>query len=188
MFVHKCWELTQKGIKEIKYSSKVQIPVKWQSPVFPLTCVLRVLRVTGDPSGQPEAAAIVHPVKITADGGFLSHSVSHRVRRDLRPLAAAADGQVYYRVNYQGRPLTFRLAGNPHLVSSGYILEARNGSAVRTESRRPGSDSCHLLGTVEAPGVQGTAAISTCTGLVSRNYTNTVCAKMNNLDKVMDQH
>lgn len=115
--------------------------------------------------GQPEAAdtTIVHPVKITADGGFVSHSVSHRVRRDLRP--RAVEGQVYYRVNYQGRPLTFRLAGNDHLVSSDYILETRNGSAVRAEARRPGADSCHLLGTVEAPGVRGTAAISTCKGL-----------------------
>lgn len=140
--------------------------------------MLHALHVNGDPSGQPETAdtTIVHPVKITADGVFVSHSVSHRVRRDLRPLPA--DGQVYYRVNYKGRPLTFRLAGNDHLLSSDYILEARNGSAVRAEARRPGNDSCHLLGTVEAPGVQGTAAISTCKGLVRRNSVQICLLKM----------
>uniref|UniRef100_A0A671XZI5 ADAM metallopeptidase with thrombospondin type 1 motif, 12 n=1 Tax=Sparus aurata TaxID=8175 RepID=A0A671XZI5_SPAAU len=112
--------------------------------------------------------SIVHPVKTTADGDFISHSVSHhlkggRVRRDLRPLEL--EGQVYYKVNYKGRALTFNLTANNHLVSSDYILERRNGSASSTEHRRPEGNSCHLLGTVEAPDVRGTAAISTCRGL-----------------------
>lgn len=108
-------------------------------------------------------------MKTTADGDFISHSVSHhlkggRVRRDLRPLEL--EGQVYYKVNYKGRALTFNLTANNHLVSSDYILERRNGSASSTEHRRPEGNSCHLLGTVEAPDVRGTAAISTCRGLV----------------------
>uniref|UniRef100_A0A671Y0A6 ADAM metallopeptidase with thrombospondin type 1 motif, 12 n=1 Tax=Sparus aurata TaxID=8175 RepID=A0A671Y0A6_SPAAU len=117
----------------------------------------------------PSDLSIVHPVKTTADGDFISHSVSHhlkggRVRRDLRPLEL--EGQVYYKVNYKGRALTFNLTANNHLVSSDYILERRNGSASSTEHRRPEGNSCHLLGTVEAPDVRGTAAISTCRGLV----------------------
>ncbi|XP_069563959.1 A disintegrin and metalloproteinase with thrombospondin motifs 12-like [Brachyistius frenatus] len=112
--------------------------------------------------------SIVHPVKTSADGEFMSHSLSHhfksgRVRRDLRPLAL--DGQVYYKVNYKGRPLMFNLTANNHLVSSDYILERRNGSANTTEHRLSEGNSCHLLGTVEASDVQGTAAISTCRGL-----------------------
>lgn len=110
----------------------------------------------------------VHPVKTTADGEFLSHSLAHhfkggRVRRDLRPLGL--EGQVYYKVNYKGRALMFNLTANNHLVSSGYILERRNGSANRTEHRGADRNSCYLLGTVEAPDVWGTAAISTCKGL-----------------------
>ncbi|XP_073322720.1 A disintegrin and metalloproteinase with thrombospondin motifs 12-like [Pagrus major] len=112
--------------------------------------------------------SIVHPVKTTADGDFISHSVSHhfkggRVRRDLRPLGV--EGQVYYKVNYKGRALTFNLTANNHLVSSDYILERRNGSANSTEHRLSEGNSCHLLGTVEASDVRGTAAISTCRGL-----------------------
>ncbi|KAK5870911.1 hypothetical protein PBY51_003819 [Eleginops maclovinus] len=110
----------------------------------------------------------VHPVKTTADGEFLSHSLAHhfrggRVRRDLRPLGL--EGQVYYKVNYKGRTLMFNLTANNHLVSSDYILERRNGSANRTEHRGSDRNSCHLLGTVEASDVWGTAAISTCKGL-----------------------
>lgn len=111
-------------------------------------------------------------MKTTADGEFISHSVSHhlkggRVRRDLRPLGL--EGQVYYKVNYKGRSLTFNLTANNHLVSSDYILERRNGGANRTEHRPSEGNSCHLLGTVEASDVRGTAAISTCKGLV-RNH------------------
>lgn len=114
-------------------------------------------------------ASIVHPVKSSADGEFVSHSVSHhftggRVRRDLQPLES--EGQVYYKVSYKGRTLTFNLTTNNHLVSSDYVLERRNGGANRTEDRPTEGNSCHLLGTVEAPGVLGTAAISTCRGLV----------------------
>lgn len=118
---------------------------------------------------QPESdLSIVHPVKTTADGEFISHSVSHhfgggRVRRDLRPLGL--DGQVYYKVNYKGQALMFNLTANNHLVSSDYILERRNGSSDRTERRSSEGNSCHLLGTVESSGVKGTAAISTCKGL-----------------------
>lgn len=116
--------------------------------------------------------SLVHPVKTTADGELISHSVSHhfkgeRVRRDLRPLGL--EGQVYYKVNYKGRALMFNLTKNNHLVSSDYILERRNGSANKTEHHLSEGNSCHLLGTVEASDVRGIAAISTCKGLV-RNH------------------
>ena len=126
-----------------------------------------------NPAGQfpqPESRlSIVHPVKTTADGDFISHSVSHhfkggRVKRDLR--APGLEGQVYYKVSYGGRSLMFNLTVNSHLVSSDYTLERRNGSANRTERRPAEGNSCHLLGTVAAPDVHGTAAISTCRGLV----------------------
>lgn len=114
--------------------------------------------------------SIVHPVKTTAEGGFISHSLSHhfeggRFRRDLQP--AGLEEQVYYRVNYKGRSLTFNLTVNHHLVSSDYVLERRNGGANRTEQPFSEGNSCHLVGTVEASDVgRGTAAVSACGGLV----------------------
>ncbi|XP_047238126.1 A disintegrin and metalloproteinase with thrombospondin motifs 12 isoform X2 [Girardinichthys multiradiatus] len=111
--------------------------------------------------------SIVHPVRISADGEFVSHSVSHhfkgRVRRELRLLSP--EGQVYYKLSYNGRTVIFNLTRNNHLLSTEYILERRNGSSNRTEHGLSEGNSCHLLGTVEAPDVKGTAAISTCNGL-----------------------
>lgn len=113
--------------------------------------------------------SIVHPVKTGADGGFISHSLSHhfnggRIRRDLQ--SHPQEKQVYYKVVFKGKTLMFNLTANNHLVSNDYILESRNGSANRTEHRLSDGNSCHLLGTVEASDVRGTAAISTCSGLV----------------------
>ncbi|XP_005924501.1 A disintegrin and metalloproteinase with thrombospondin motifs 12 [Haplochromis burtoni] len=112
--------------------------------------------------------SIVHPVKTGADGGFISHSLSHhfnggRIRRDLQ--SHPQEKQVYYKVIFKGKTLMFNLTANNHLVSNDYILESRNGSANRTEHRLSDGNSCHLLGTVEASDVRGTAAISTCSGL-----------------------
>lgn len=114
--------------------------------------------------------SIVHPVKTSSDGHFISHSLSHhfesgRVKRELRPLSP--EGHVYYQVSHNERTLTFNLSRNTHLVSGEYILERRGGNG--TEHHHPDRNSCHLLGTVEASGVRGTAAISTCKGLV-RGY------------------
>ncbi|XP_070689623.1 A disintegrin and metalloproteinase with thrombospondin motifs 12-like [Pempheris klunzingeri] len=111
--------------------------------------------------------SVIYPVKTTADGELISHSLSHhfkggRVRRDLQP---GLEEQVYYKVNYKGQTLMFNLTANNHLVSSEYILEKRNGSEHRTEHRPSGGNFCHLLGTVKSYDVQGTAAISTCKGL-----------------------
>uniref|UniRef100_A0A3Q2QED6 ADAM metallopeptidase with thrombospondin type 1 motif, 12 n=1 Tax=Fundulus heteroclitus TaxID=8078 RepID=A0A3Q2QED6_FUNHE len=92
------------------------------------------------------------------------HFKTGRARRDLRSLAP--EGPVYYKLSYNGRTLMFNLTKNNHLLSTEYILERRNGSASRTERGLSEGNSCHLLGTVEAPDVRGTAAISTCKGLV----------------------
>ncbi|XP_013867217.1 A disintegrin and metalloproteinase with thrombospondin motifs 12 [Austrofundulus limnaeus] len=115
---------------------------------------------------QGSDVSIVHPVKTSSDGDFISHSLSHhfesgRVRRELRP--PSPEGLVYYQVNYKEQTLMFTLTKNTHLVSGEYVLERRDGN--RTERHLSEGNSCHLLGTVEAAGVRGTAAISTCRGL-----------------------
>lgn len=130
--------------------------------------LLSLFAEQGQFSQSESDLSIVHPVKTSPDGEFISHSVSHhfkggRVKRDLRP--TGPEGQVYYQVNYKGRVLLFNLTANHHLVSSGYVLEKRNGSDNRTEHRVSEGNSCHFLGTVETSSVRGTAAISTCKGL-----------------------
>uniref|UniRef100_A0A672ZY59 A disintegrin and metalloproteinase with thrombospondin motifs 12-like n=1 Tax=Sphaeramia orbicularis TaxID=375764 RepID=A0A672ZY59_9TELE len=113
--------------------------------------------------------SIVHPVKTSPDGEFMSHSLAHhfhsgqRIRRDLRP--HNQEEQVYYKVEYKGHTLMFNLSRNTQLLSDDYILERRNGSTNRTEHRPFEVNSCHLLGSVAAADGGGTAAISTCTGL-----------------------
>lgn len=111
--------------------------------------------------------SVVHPVKTSADGEFISNEVSHhfnvgRHRRDLQ--GQPPQSQVYYQLSYKGRTLKFNLTANKHLISSDYVLEKRKDNA--TEHRSVQRNSCHLIGTVEVSGVRGTAAISTCAGLV----------------------
>lgn len=81
--------------------------------------------------------------------------------------------RVYYKVNYKGRDLVFNLTVNNYLVSNDYILERRNGSVNRTEHRTTGENACHLIGTVtDSTNARGTAAISTCEGLVRNQDTD----------------
>ncbi|XP_024131885.1 A disintegrin and metalloproteinase with thrombospondin motifs 12 isoform X1 [Oryzias melastigma] len=110
--------------------------------------------------------SVVHPVKTSADGEFISNEVSHhfnvgRHRRDLQ--GQPPQSQVYYQLSYKGRTLKFNLTANKHLISSDYVLEKRKDNS--TEHRSVQRNSCHLIGTVEVSGVRGTAAISTCAGL-----------------------
>ncbi|KAM9743757.1 A disintegrin and metalloproteinase with thrombospondin motifs 12-like [Menidia menidia] len=112
--------------------------------------------------------SIVHPVKTSPGGEFISHQVSHhfkggRARRDLP--SPSPEGRVYYRVKYRGQALTFNLTANGQLVSRHYVLERRNGSSGSTEHRRLAGNPCHLVGSVETSAGRGTAAISTCRGM-----------------------
>uniref|UniRef100_A0A8C8A0A4 ADAM metallopeptidase with thrombospondin type 1 motif, 12 n=1 Tax=Oryzias sinensis TaxID=183150 RepID=A0A8C8A0A4_9TELE len=116
--------------------------------------------------GQCPDLSVVHPVKTSADGEFISNEVSHhfkmgRHRRDLQ--GQPPQRQVYYQLSYKGRNLKFNLTANEHLISNDYVLEKRKDNT--TEHRFFHGNSCHLIGTVEASGVRGTAAISTCKGL-----------------------
>uniref|UniRef100_A0A8C5H0Q5 ADAM metallopeptidase with thrombospondin type 1 motif, 12 n=1 Tax=Gouania willdenowi TaxID=441366 RepID=A0A8C5H0Q5_GOUWI len=112
--------------------------------------------------------SIVHPVRTSADGDFMSHSVSHHVRSGRAKRDLPSFGQeepVFYKVEYNGRTLIFNLTANDHLLSNGYVLEMRNRGDTKEEHHLPEGNSCHLLGSVEANDVRGTAAISTCRGL-----------------------
>lgn len=189
------WQLATKGSQSLAVSSpslQNKVSVLWCNSVHgPTKCMTRRICIVkcisqsvctkGKRSVLPvfklcfvgqlseSELSIVHPVKTGADGGFISHSLSHhfnggRIRRDLQ--SHPQEKQVYYKVIFKGKTLMFNLTANNHLVSNDYILDSRNGSANRTEHRLSDGNSCHLLGTVEASDVRGTAAISTCSGLV----------------------
>ncbi|KAL6466183.1 hypothetical protein MHYP_G00263160 [Metynnis hypsauchen] len=103
--------------------------------------------------------SVVQPVRVDDVGRFLSHAVSHR---------PAADTRVFYRLQHGDRELLLNLTLNPHLLSQDHVVETRqggpgtgNGTGQRVEN------ACHLLGTVTDGRAQGTAAVSTCNGLVS---------------------
>uniref|UniRef100_A0AAR2KE55 ADAM metallopeptidase with thrombospondin type 1 motif, 12 n=1 Tax=Pygocentrus nattereri TaxID=42514 RepID=A0AAR2KE55_PYGNA len=103
--------------------------------------------------------SVVRPVRVDDAGRFLSHAVSHR---------PAADTRVFYRLQHGDRELLLNLTLNPHLLSQDHVVETRqagvgtgNGTGQRAEN------ACHLLGTVTDGHAQGTAAVSTCNGLVS---------------------
>lgn len=114
-----------------------------------------------------------HPEKVDGDGNFISYSLSHhfsdrRHKRDLN----SAERRVYYKLNYKGQEFTLSLTTNHNLLSNEYVLEKHNGSLTEKPSQTSGSGACHLIGTVTDGHVQGTAAISTCEGLVRHTWFN----------------
>lgn len=126
----------------------------------------RILHILSE-QGQ-SGSSVVHPVKTSPNGEFLSHSLSHhfssgRVKRDLPPYPL--EQRVYYKVEYKGDTIVFNLSANTNLVSNGYTLERRNGGTNKTEHHSVKDNSCHHLGTVVTSKATGTAAISTCNGL-----------------------
>ncbi|XP_028313180.1 A disintegrin and metalloproteinase with thrombospondin motifs 7 isoform X2 [Gouania willdenowi] len=129
----------------------------------------RVFSLSAGPGSLSNSdVSIVHPVRTSADGDFMSHSVSHHVRSGRAKRDLPSFGQeepVFYKVEYNGRTLIFNLTANDHLLSNGYVLEMRNRGDTKEEHHLPEGNSCHLLGSVEANDVRGTAAISTCRGL-----------------------
>lgn len=102
------------------------------------------------------------------DGRFISHTLSHHFTRSRRRRRDVDHNKrVYYKLNLNGRDLTLNLTINDNLLSHGYVLEQRaenrteNGQVVHRENE------CHLIGTVTDGQVEGTAALSSCNGLVS---------------------
>uniref|UniRef100_H3B4Z3 Peptidase M12B propeptide domain-containing protein n=1 Tax=Latimeria chalumnae TaxID=7897 RepID=H3B4Z3_LATCH len=111
---------------------------------------------------------VVHPVKVNHDGHFLSHNISHHVsyirrKRDI----GNKENPVYYKINHKGENLFFNLTANQDIISDSYVLERRYGSLSGAKIGSYSGNSCHLTGTVLLQeSVKGTAAISTCSGLV----------------------
>lgn len=114
--------------------------------------------------------SVVHPEKVDADGRFISHTLSHHLvssRRRRRDLDVHDGKRVYYKLHFSGRDLTLNLTINDNLLSHGYVLERRTESRSETGPEVHRENQCHLIGMVTDGDVKGTAAMSSCNGLVS---------------------
>lgn len=114
---------------------------------------------------------VVHPTRVDARGHFLSNFLSHHARRVQRREASegpADTDRVFYQLWHGGHSLHFNLTLNPHLLAPGFLTERRYGGLHGTQIRPAGSSRCYFLGEVRGEAVgKGSAAISTCDGLVS---------------------
>lgn len=125
--------------------------------------------VLGPASGLPtEGRAgldIVHPVRVDAGGSFLSYELWPRVLRK-RDVSAVQASSAFYQLQYQGRELLFNLTTNPYLLAPGFVSEIRRRSNLSNVHIQTSVPTCHLLGDVQDPELEGGfAAISACDGL-----------------------
>lgn len=112
---------------------------------------------------------VVHPARVDASGHFLSFNLHHHIssprkKRDLRK----SENVVYYKIIHEEKDLFFNLTVHMGFLSHNYIVERRRGNHTRAKISAHSGVPCHFLGTAWQPGSgNGTAAISTCSGLVS---------------------
>lgn len=112
---------------------------------------------------------VVAPVRVDARGHFLSYVLHHpftssRRRRDLD----GSEDRVYYRIAHEEKDLFFNLTVNQEFLSKSYIVERRHGNLSHAKIVASSAPPCHLRGTVLQLGTRiGTAALSSCHGLVS---------------------
>lgn len=106
-------------------------------------------------------------MRVDAGGSFLSYELWPRVLRK-RDVSAAQASSAFYQLQYQGRELLFNLTTNPYLLAPGFVSEIRRRSNLSNVHIQTSVPTCHLLGDVQDPELEGGfAAISACDGLVS---------------------
>lgn len=109
----------------------------------------------------------MHPVRVDAEGVFLSYDLWPRVLRK-RALSAYPAVRAFYELQFRGRALRFHLAANTRLLAPGFVSETRRRGGLGSTHIRTRVPTCHLLGEVQDPELEGgMAAISACDGLVS---------------------
>lgn len=112
---------------------------------------------------------VVEPARVDASGHFLSFNLHHHIsntrkKRDL----SKKENVVYYKINHEEKDLFFNLTVHAGFLSHNYIVERRRGNHSNAKIATRSGVPCHFIGTVLQRGSgSGTAAISTCDGLVS---------------------
>ncbi|XP_054444611.1 A disintegrin and metalloproteinase with thrombospondin motifs 7 [Pteronotus mesoamericanus] len=119
----------------------------------------------GSAAEGPEALDIVHPVRVDAEGVFLSYELWPRALRK-RALSAHRAVRAFYELQFRGRALRFHLEANTHLLAPSFVSETRRSGGLGRAHIRTRAPACHLLGEVQDPEMEGgMAAISACDGL-----------------------
>lgn len=135
------------------------------------TSSLPTMALTGKFLPQYE---VVHPIRVDARGHFLSNFLSHHARRVQRREASEGSAgwdRVFYQLWHGERSLHFNLTLNPYLLAPGFLTERRYGGLEGAKIHPPGSSQCYFLGEVwDEDTIKGSAAISTCDGLVSKAW------------------
>uniref|UniRef100_A0A4W3JXH8 ADAM metallopeptidase with thrombospondin type 1 motif 7 n=1 Tax=Callorhinchus milii TaxID=7868 RepID=A0A4W3JXH8_CALMI len=111
---------------------------------------------------------LVYPVRVNEVGHFLSHDVSHHLRRlhrrDLGP--DHLQPPLLYRLRHSGRDLSFNLTVNRALLAPGFVAERRYGGIKGASISPLRLNTCHFIGRVtDQEQHSGVAAISTCHGM-----------------------
>ena len=112
---------------------------------------------------------VVAPVRVDASGHFLSYGLNHPFPSSRRKRAVdGPEDRVYYRISHEEKDLFFNLTVNQGFLSKSYIVERRHGNLSHVKMVASSGPPCHLRGTVLQQGTRvGTAALSSCHGLVS---------------------
>lgn len=112
---------------------------------------------------------VVDPARVDANGHFVSFNLHHHIsntrkKRDIDK----KENAIYYKINHKEKDLFFNLTIHMGFLSHNYVVERRHGNHSRAKIAMHSGVPCHFIGTVLQPGSgSGTAAISTCNGLVS---------------------
>ena len=112
---------------------------------------------------------MVDPARVDASGHFLSYNLHHHIsntrkKKDL----SKKENEVYYKISHEEKDLFFNLTVHVGFLSHNYVVERRHGNHTSAKIATRSGVPCHFIGTVLQPGSgSGTAAISTCSGLVS---------------------
>lgn len=136
-------------------------------PIFPLFSFSAF--ISGQFIKTLQEYEVVDPARVDANGHFVSFNLHHHIsntrkRRDL----GKKENAVYYKINHKEKDLFFNLTIHMGFLSHNYVVERRRGNHSRAKIAMHSGVPCHFIGSVLQPGSgSGTAAISTCDGLVS---------------------
>ncbi|KAJ9585998.1 hypothetical protein L9F63_020362, partial [Diploptera punctata] len=118
-----------------------------------------------------EEYELVIPHKVTEDGTFISHHVTHHhfeefngnsTTRRMKRSTGKAMLHYYIPVKTYDEPLRLELWPSIDFISPSLIIERRSSSETRKS--HPGSSRCHYQGAIRGqPGSQ--VAVSACDGL-----------------------
>ncbi|XP_064618507.1 A disintegrin and metalloproteinase with thrombospondin motifs 12-like isoform X2 [Lineus longissimus] len=108
------------------------------------------------------------PWKVTQDGNFLSHQLTHHVsHRHVRSISKQSQNTLHYKLTLNNEEIHMQVVPNHRLYGPGTVIERRKGkfqNVSDSEIRRIHDKMCYFVGEIKGhPGSK--VALSTCNGL-----------------------